>query len=149
VFLVFGSVSPNFSPRHNASVSLAHESATASGRAATGAVGATNRLKVGADLSLCQHFVGWTLALASCASRLVLMCQPSQVRLNFVGGFVHVRCYTERRARGFPSIGPLTTKQPSGDRSLAIEFVCRPYNVLTLNALPGAVRGAGVALLDA
>ena len=35
-----------------------------------------------------------------------------------------------------------------GDREKAIAFVCRLYNVRTLDALPGAVRGAVVALLD-
>jgi hypothetical protein len=35
-----------------------------------------------------------------------------------------------------------------GDREKAIAFVCRLYNVRTLDALPGAVRGVVVALLD-
>ena len=35
-----------------------------------------------------------------------------------------------------------------GDREKAIAFVCRLYNVRTLDALSGAVRGAVVALLD-
>jgi hypothetical protein len=35
-----------------------------------------------------------------------------------------------------------------GDRERAVAFVCRLYSVRTLDALPGAVRGAVVALLD-
>jgi hypothetical protein len=35
-----------------------------------------------------------------------------------------------------------------GDRERAIASVCRFYNVRTLDALPGAVRGAVVALLE-
>jgi hypothetical protein len=36
-----------------------------------------------------------------------------------------------------------------GDRDGAIAFVCRLYNVSSLDALPGAIRAATLALLDA
>jgi hypothetical protein len=36
-----------------------------------------------------------------------------------------------------------------GDRERAITFVCRLYHVRTLDALPGAIRAATLALLDA
>jgi hypothetical protein len=36
-----------------------------------------------------------------------------------------------------------------GDRDRAITFVCRPYHVRTLDALPGAIRAATLALLEA
>jgi hypothetical protein len=36
-----------------------------------------------------------------------------------------------------------------GDRDSAIAFVCRLYNVSSLDALPGAIRAATLALLDA
>ena len=35
-----------------------------------------------------------------------------------------------------------------GDRERAITFVCRLYHVRTLDTLPGAIRGAVLALLD-
>jgi hypothetical protein len=36
-----------------------------------------------------------------------------------------------------------------GDRDRAIAFVCRLYNVRTLDALPGAIQSAALALLEA
>ena len=36
-----------------------------------------------------------------------------------------------------------------GDRDQAIRNVCRLYGVKTLDALPGAIRAATLALLDA
>ena len=36
-----------------------------------------------------------------------------------------------------------------GDRESAITFVCRLYHVRSLDALPGAIRAATLALLDA
>jgi hypothetical protein len=35
-----------------------------------------------------------------------------------------------------------------GDRERAITFVCRLYHVRTLDALPGVIRTATLALLD-
>jgi len=36
-----------------------------------------------------------------------------------------------------------------GDRDRAIAFVCRLYNVRKLDALPGAIQSAALALLEA
>jgi hypothetical protein len=36
-----------------------------------------------------------------------------------------------------------------GDRERAIKFVCRLYHIRSLDALPGAIRAATLALLDA
>jgi hypothetical protein len=36
-----------------------------------------------------------------------------------------------------------------GDRDRAIGFVCRLYNVRTLDALPGAIESAALALIEA
>lgn len=36
-----------------------------------------------------------------------------------------------------------------GDRDRAIVFVCRLYNVRTLDALPGAIQSAALALIEA
>ena len=40
-------------------------------------------------------------------------------------------------------------EKASGDRDRAIRNVCRLYGVKTIDALPGAVRAAMLALLDA
>ena len=36
-----------------------------------------------------------------------------------------------------------------GDRDRAIAFVCRLYNVRTLDALPGAIQSFALALIEA
>ena len=40
-------------------------------------------------------------------------------------------------------------EKAAGDRERAIRNVCRLYGVKTLDALPGAIRAATLALLDA
>jgi hypothetical protein len=40
-------------------------------------------------------------------------------------------------------------EKANGDRERATTFVCRLYHVRTLDALPGAIRSATLALLDA
>jgi hypothetical protein len=40
-------------------------------------------------------------------------------------------------------------EKAAGDRDRAIRNVCRLYGVKTLDALPGAIRAATLALLDA
>jgi len=40
-------------------------------------------------------------------------------------------------------------EKANGDREPAITFVCRLYHVRTLDTLPGVIRAATLALLDA
>ena len=40
-------------------------------------------------------------------------------------------------------------EKAAGDRERAIRNVCRLYGVKTIDALPGAIRAATLALLDA
>ena len=43
----------------------------------------------------------------------------------------------------------MLSRRPTADRERAIRNVCRLYGVSKLDALPGAIRAAALALLDA
>ena len=106
--------------------------------------------------------------ITTCVWRIADLCRKSVIRHTQATHLAFWDCYLHRSKRRV--IGANKTYQqkgdrgrllsesdssayavPSkahGDREKAIAFVCRLYNVRTLDALPGAVRGAMVALLN-